>query len=44
MCPHCPGRAGAVGASRSLVADSTAYGELLDLAEKIGVDIVPGKS
>jgi hypothetical protein len=39
-----PGVLAQVGASRSLVTDSTAYGELLDLAEKIGVDIVSGKS
>lgn len=30
--------------SRSLVADTGAYGELLALAELIGVDIVPGRS
>jgi hypothetical protein len=30
--------------TRSLVADPLAYGELLMLAEQIGVDIVPGKS
>jgi hypothetical protein len=33
-----------LGSSRSLVGDNAAYGELLDLAEKIGVDIVSGKS
>lgn len=32
------------GPSRSLISDTSAYGELLDLAEKIGVDIVAGKS
>ena len=31
-------------ATRSLVADPAAYGELLALAEQIGVDIVPGRS
>ncbi len=31
-----------VNASRSLVNDSAAYDELLDLAQQIGVDIVPG--
>lgn len=31
-----------VGASRNLVSDSKAYGEVLVLAEQIGVDIVPG--
>jgi hypothetical protein len=31
-------------ASRSLVGDAGAYGELLALAEQIGVDIVPGRS
>jgi len=31
-------------ATRSLVGDPAAYGELLALAEQIGVDIVPGKS
>lgn len=30
--------------TRSLAGDSVAYGELLALAEQIGVDIVPGKS
>jgi hypothetical protein len=30
--------------SRSLVGDASAYGELLALAEQIGVDIVPGRS
>jgi hypothetical protein len=30
-------------ATRSLVSDPAAYGELLALAEQIGVDIVPGK-
>lgn len=30
--------------SRSLVGDALAYGELLALAELIGVDIVPGRS
>jgi hypothetical protein len=29
--------------SRSLLDDETAYGELLKLAEQIGVNIVPGK-
>jgi len=29
--------------SRNLVSDSTAYAELLRLAEQIGVDIVPGR-
>lgn len=32
------------GKSRSLVEDADAYIEVLDLAERIGVDIVPGKS
>ncbi|MCC6681097.1 MAG: RES family NAD+ phosphorylase [Phycisphaeraceae bacterium] len=32
-----------VGASRSLLDDGAAYDELLDLAEQIGVNIVPGK-
>lgn len=32
-----------VGASRSLVQDEKAYGELLDLAERIGVNIVQGR-
>lgn len=32
-----------VGASRSLLDDGTAYNELLNLAAKIGVNIVPGK-
>jgi hypothetical protein len=31
-------------ATRSLVGDPAAYGELLVLAEQIGVDIVPGRS
>lgn len=31
-------------ATRSLVTDPLAYGELLALAEQIGVDIVPGRS
>lgn len=39
-----PGALEQVGASRSLIGDSAAYGELLDLAEKIGVNIVTGKS
>jgi hypothetical protein len=30
-------------ATRSLLGDTVAYGELLALAEQIGVDIVPGK-
>ena len=30
--------------TRSLVGDSVAYGEILALAEQIGVDIVPGRS
>jgi hypothetical protein len=33
-----------VGASRSLIGDSATYGDLLNLAEKIGVDIVSAKS
>lgn len=32
-----------VGDSRSLLKDEQAYGEVLDLAEVIGVNIVPGK-
>jgi hypothetical protein len=32
-----------VGDSRSLLKDEKAYGEVLDLAEVIGVNIVPGK-
>ena len=39
-----PGVLQQLGASRHLASDSAAYGEVLDLAEKIGVDIVPGKS
>lgn len=31
-----------VGASRHLVSDSNAYGQVLALAEQIGVDVVPG--
>jgi hypothetical protein len=38
-----PGVLQQLGASRSLLGDPAAYSELLDLAEKIGVDIVPGK-
>jgi len=33
-----------VSPSRSLAGDASAYGELLALAEQIGVDIVPGRS
>lgn len=33
-----------VAPSRSLATDAAAYGELLALAEQIGVDIVPGRS
>ena len=32
-----------VGASRSLLKDEQAYAELLNLVDRIGVDIVPGK-
>lgn len=32
-----------VGASRSLLEDEQAYAELLNLADRIGVDIAPGK-
>lgn len=32
-----------VGESRSLLKDEHAYGQLLNLADRIGVDIVPGK-
>ncbi|WP_268760397.1 RES domain-containing protein [Caballeronia mineralivorans] len=32
------------GVSRSLIEDADAYTEALDLAERIGVEIVPGKS
>lgn len=32
-----------VGVSRNLLQDEKAYAELLDLAERIGADIVPGK-
>lgn len=32
-----------VGDSRSLLKDEQAYGQLLNLADRIGVDIVPGK-
>jgi hypothetical protein len=32
-----------IGASRNLLQDEKAYAELLDLAERIGADIVPGK-
>jgi hypothetical protein len=33
-----------IAPSRSLVGDASAYGELLALAEQIGVNIVPGRS
>ena len=33
-----------VSPSRSLAGDAGAYGELLALAEQIGVDIVPGRA
>jgi hypothetical protein len=32
-----------VGGSRNLLKDDQAYAELLDLAERIGVDVTPGK-
>lgn len=32
-----------VGSSRSLLRDDQAYAELLELAERIGVDVTPGK-
>lgn len=32
-----------IGASRNLLQDEKAYAELLDLAERIGADVVPGK-
>ncbi|CAI1613093.1 Uncharacterised protein [Serratia fonticola] len=32
-----------IGVSRNLLQDEKAYAELLDLAERIGADIVPGK-
>lgn len=32
-----------VGDSRSLLDDEQLYGQLLDLADRIGVDLVPGK-
>lgn len=38
-----PGLLRQAGASRSLAADAACYGELLDLAMHIGVDIVPGR-
>jgi len=37
-----PGLLRQAGASRSLAGDAACYGALLDLAEQIGVDIVPG--
>lgn len=38
-----PGLLHQAGASRSLVGDAACYGELLDLAAHIGVNIVPGR-
>lgn len=39
-----PGLLRQAGTTRSLVLDAARYGELLDLAALIGVDIVPGRS